>query len=215
MISPSDFIPLAEDTGLILEIGDWVLQTACKQNALWQKSGLPPIRVAVNLSGLQFIQKNLISRVENALLTSGLAPEFLELEITESIIMRNIDETIATLQSFRDMKLGVSVDDFGTGYSSLSYLKRFPLESLKIDRSFIMDIPGDADDVKITSAILAMARSLNLKVVAEGVETREQENFLARHKCDFLQGYLYSQPLPADQFEQLLAARKKWTSSTR
>ena len=214
MISPAEFIPLAEDTGMILEIGDWVLNQACQQNAQWQKAGLPAIRVAVNLSGLQFIQKDLHQKVKQALKKSGLAPEYLELEITESIIMRNIEDTIATLQSFRDMNLGVSVDDFGTGYSSLSYLKRFPLESLKIDRSFVQDIPGDNDDVKITSAILAMARSLNLKVVAEGVETEQQARFLANHHCDLLQGYLYSKPLPAREFQELLASGKSWDMSS-
>ena len=206
MISPAEFIPLAEDTGMILDIGDWVLRQACQDNADWQNAGYTPIRVAINLSGLQFIQKDLPLKVKQALETAGLAPEYLEMEITESIIMRNIDETISTLQSFRDMNLGISVDDFGTGYSSLSYLKKFPLETLKIDRSFVTDIPDDIDDVKITSAILAMARSLNLKVVAEGVETEAQARFLMQHHCDLLQGFLYSKPLPKEEFEKLLAA---------
>ena len=213
MISPADFIPLAEDTGMILDIGDWVLRQACLDNAQWQNSGYPSIRVAVNLSGLQFIQKDLHFKVQQALENAGLAPQYLELEITESIIMRNIDETISTLQSFRNMNLGISVDDFGTGYSSLSYLKKFPLETLKIDRSFVTDIPEDNDDVKITSAILAMARSLNLKVVAEGVETEAQAAFLRQHHCDLLQGYLYSKPLPKNEFEQLLASEKTWDLS--
>lgn len=210
MISPDRFIPLAEDTGMILDIGDWVLKEACEQNARWQAAGYSPIRVAVNLSGLQFIQKDLQSKVEATLKKTGLSPEHLELEITESIIMQNIEQTIATLQSFKDMRIGVSVDDFGTGYSSLGYLKKFPLESLKIDRSFITDIPRDIDDVKITSAILAMAQSLNLKVVAEGVETSQQAGFLTLRHCDLLQGYLYSKPLPADEFEKLLAEDKQW-----
>ena len=210
MIPPDTFIPLAEDTGMILDIGDWVLKEACEQNARWQAAGYAPIRVAVNLSGLQFIQKDLQSKVESMLQKTGLSSEHLELEITESIIMRNIEQTIDTLQSFRDMQIGVSVDDFGTGYSSLGYLKKFPLESLKIDRSFITDIPQDVDDVKITSAILAMAQSLNLKVVAEGVETPQQAAFLTMNNCDLLQGYLYSRPLPADEFEKLLADNKQW-----
>ncbi|MBT8440343.1 MAG: EAL domain-containing protein, partial [Gammaproteobacteria bacterium] len=213
MISPADFIPLAEDTGMILDIGDWVLRQACLDNAAWQDAGYPSIRVAINLSGLQFIQKDLHFKVQQALETAGLDPQYLELEITESIIMRNIDETISTLQSFRNMNLGISVDDFGTGYSSLSYLKKFPLETLKIDRSFVTDIPDDNDDVKITSAILAMARSLNLKVVGEGVETQAQAAFLRQHHCDLLQGYLYSKPLPKNEFEQLLASEKTWDLS--
>ncbi len=205
MIFPDDFIPLAEETGQIFKIGQWVIDEACRQNKAWQVLGYDPIRVAINLSSTQFMQEDLLKIIVNALETSGLDAKFLELEITESIMMRNIEQTIYLIKKFTDMNIGVSVDDFGTGYSSLSYLKKFPLDSLKIDKSFVMDIPDDKDDMMITSAIISMAKSLNLQVIAEGVENQQQVDFLKEHNCDLLQGYHFSKPIPANEFEKLLA----------
>jgi diguanylate cyclase (GGDEF)-like protein/PAS domain S-box-containing protein len=204
MIPPDEFIPIAEETGMIIELGEWVLNEACRQNKGWQEAGHQHIRVAINLSSMQFIQRDLSAKVDNSLHSSGLDPRYLEFEITESILMRNVNETIATLHEFKMMGINISVDDFGTGYSSLSYLKRFPLNSLKIDRSFIRDIPENGDDVTITSAIIAMAHQLNLGVVAEGVETQQQLDFLHQQGCEMCQGYFFSKPLPAEQFEAML-----------
>ncbi len=203
-IPPFDFIPLAEETGMIIEIGEWVLLEACRQNREWMDSGLEPIRIAINLSPVQFGQGNLASMVQGVLNGTELPAEYLELEITESVIMRNVDETVGTLEQFRDLGINLSVDDFGTGYSSLSYLKRLPIDSLKIDRAFVMDIPESGDDMAITAAIIAMGHQLNLEIVAEGVETREQLEFLRQHNCDFVQGYLFSKPIPAPDLEQML-----------
>ncbi|MCG7909809.1 MAG: EAL domain-containing protein [Candidatus Thiodiazotropha taylori] len=204
MIPPDEFIPIAEETGMIIELGEWVLNEACRQNKAWQDAGHQNIRVAINLSSMQFIQRDLSHKVDNSLRSSGLDPKYLEFEITESILMRNVNETIATLNEFKMMGINISVDDFGTGYSSLSYLKRFPLNSLKIDRSFIRDIPENADDVTITSAIIAMAHQLNLGVVAEGVESQRQLDFLHQQGCEMAQGYFFSKPLPAEEFEAML-----------
>ncbi|RLW64476.1 MAG: hypothetical protein B6D70_05395 [gamma proteobacterium symbiont of Stewartia floridana] len=204
MIPPDEFIPIAEETGMIIELGEWVLNEACRQNKAWQDAGHQSIRVAINLSSMQFIQRDLSHKVDNSLRSSGLDPKYLEFEITESILMRNVNETIATLNEFKMMGINISVDDFGTGYSSLSYLKRFPLNSLKIDRSFIRDIPENADDVTITSAIIAMAHQLNLGVVAEGVESQRQLDFLHQQGCEMAQGYFFSKPLPAEEFEAML-----------
>ncbi len=208
LIMPDDFIPLAEETGQIFKIGEWVINEACTQNKKWQEVGYDPIRVAINLSGTQFMQEDLAEVIDVALKKSSLQPEYLELEITESMMMRNIDQTIRLIKQFTDMNIGVSVDDFGTGYSSLSYLKKFPLDSLKIDKSFVMDIPDDKDDMMITSAIISMAKSLNLYVIAEGVENQAQVDFLKEHQCDLMQGYHFSRPVPADEFEKLLAAQR-------
>jgi diguanylate cyclase (GGDEF)-like protein/PAS domain S-box-containing protein len=207
MIPPSEFIPLAEETGMIIELAEWVLNEACQQNKSWQNAGYHPIRIAINLSGMQFIRRDLNERVQYVLAASGLDPKYLEFEITESIIMRNVNETITALNEFKDMGISISVDDFGTGYSSLSYLKRFPLDVLKIDRSFVNDIPDNQDDVTITSAIIALAHRLNLGVVAEGVETRGQLDFLHQQGCDLAQGNYFSNPLPAYEFELLLSER--------
>jgi len=204
MIQPNDFIPLAEETGQIFKIGEWVIHEACRQNKEWQDMGFNAIRIAVNLSGIQFMQKNLGLKIAQSLNSTQLNPEYLELEITESIMMRNIDETITTILELTDMGIAISVDDFGTGYSSLAYLKKFPLKALKIDKSFVSDIPEDKDDMMITSAIISMAKSLGLKVVAEGVEKKEQIHFLKEQHCDLMQGYYFSHPLPAPEFAQLL-----------
>ncbi len=204
MISPAEFIPLAEKTGLILPIGEWVLRTACLQNKAWQDAGLPAIPIAVNLSPRQFKQQDIVKMV------SLLAQEdhcdlcTLELEITESIAMEQPEVAIETMKKLRAMGVQLSIDDFGTGYSSLNYLKRFPINTLKIDQSFVRDITADSDDAAIVTAIIALAHSMKLKVIAEGVETAEQLAFLREQHCDQMQGYYFSRPLPASRMEQLL-----------
>jgi diguanylate cyclase (GGDEF)-like protein/PAS domain S-box-containing protein len=204
MISPTKFIPLAEETGLIVPIGVWVLRAACAQNRAWQQQGLPPLRVAVNLSARQFAQDNLHATILGVLEETGLAPELLELEITESVTMDNPEHAAALLRSLKALGIRLAIDDFGTGYSSLSYLKRFPIDNVKIDRSFIKDIPDDEDDVAITQAIIAMAHSLRLKVIAEGVESEQHVAFLCEHGCDEAQGYLFGAPMPAEEFKELM-----------
>ncbi len=204
MVLPDEFIPLAEETGLITDIGAWVIKEACRQNKAWQDKGLSPIRIAVNLSTVQFRQPNLVEMIKDTLIKASLKPQYLELEITESIMMDNVEETISIIKQFADLSINVSIDDFGTGYSSLSYLKKFPLTSLKIDKSFISDIPKDNDDMMITAAIISMAKSLHLKVVAEGVENKQQIDFLKHHDCDYLQGYYFAKPLSTDEFEKLI-----------
>ncbi len=204
MVPPAQFIPLAEEAGLIGPIGEWVLREACMQNRAWQEAGLPLITIGVNLSGGQFRDENLRNVIASALAQSGMQPFYLELEITESMIMQNPERAVDILQGFREMGMHTSIDDFGTGYSSLGYLKRFPLDSLKVDRSFVQDVPGDLDDVAITQAIIGLAHSLGLKVVAEGVETSAQLDFLRRQHCEQIQGYIFSEPLPAEEFAKLL-----------
>jgi diguanylate cyclase (GGDEF)-like protein len=204
MVPPVEFIPLAEETGLINPLGDWVLRTACTQLQQFIRAGLPELRVAVNLSVRQLLQKDFAASVEAVLADTGLPPHLLELEITESTLMENAQDTLAALHRLHSLGVRLSIDDFGTGYSSLSYLKRFPVDIIKIDRSFVCDVPQDADDGAIISAIIALAHSLRLEVVAEGVETQAQLDFLKSRKCDMLQGYLLSPAVPADQFAQLL-----------
>lgn len=200
MVSPVEFIPLAEETGLIIPIGEWVLRTACAQTREWQKAGFLNLNVAVNLSGAQLQESELCNTVSSILRETGLDPRYLTLEITESMLMENIRETIATLHQLKAIGLHLDIDDFGTGYSSLSYLKRFPVDSLKVDQTFTRDILTDADDAAIVTGIIALAHSLRLKVVAEGVETREQQDFLSNLNCNTIQGYLLSKPLPAAEF---------------
>ncbi len=202
-VSPSEFIPLAEETGLILPIGAWVLRAACAQARAWQKLGYPPVRLSVNLSGRQFQQEDLVAQVADALQEAGLDPDWLDLEITETVAMDNADQAIATMRRLKSLGVNMTLDDFGIGYSSMSYLKRFPLDTLKIDRSFVRDVRSTKDAAVIRS-VIALARGLNLKVVAEGVETREQMLFLKAHQCDAVQGFLYSRPLPPDDFARLL-----------
>ena len=203
LVPPMEFIPLAEETGLIVPIGEWVLKTACAQNKAWREQGLPPLLMAVNLSARQFQQKNLMEMIAGVLDETGLGPRFLELEITESMIMQHAERSSAILRRLHEIGVQLSIDDFGTGYSSLAYLKRFPVQRLKIDKSFVRDITADADDAAIVTAVIAMAKSLKLKVVAEGVETKEQLAFLARLRCDEYQGYYFSKPLPAAEFAHL------------
>ena len=204
MVSPAQFIPLAEETGLIVPIGEWVLREACRQNKAWQDAGLGRMRVSVNLSARQFRQQDIVEMTAAVLKETGLTADCLELELTESYIMQNPEAAISTLKQLEQMGVFLSIDDFGTGYSSLSYLRRFPIDCLKIDRSFVQDVPGSADAVAIVSAIVAMAYSLMLEVVAEGVETDEQLAFLKRLQCNRMQGFLFSRPIPADEFEKLV-----------
>ncbi len=204
VISPIQFIPIAERTGLIIPIGEWVLGVACLQNKIWQKAGFTSIRMAVNLSARQFRQKNLIEIVRRCLVKSALDPSLLELEITEGTAMNKADSTVRILNELKDIGVKISIDDFGTGYSSLSYLKRFPLDVLKIDRTFIKDVHLQPDSQAIAKAILAMAKSLNLSVIAEGVEAHEEVEFLKTNGCDALQGYYFSPPIPALDMTRLL-----------
>ena len=201
MISPGDFIPVAEESGLISNIGQWVLQRVCDQIPYFLQKGLlpPGCRIAINLSAKQFHNTDLVSSIHDTLNKNSISPEFIELEITESLIMRDISSAISTLHEFRAMGITLSIDDFGTGYSSFNYLKRLPIDSIKIDRSFVMDIPNDKDDMEITSAIIAMAHNLRLIVVAEGLETEEQKQFLRNQNCDIAQGYFFGRPLPAEK----------------
>ena len=203
LVPPSEFIPILDETGMIIPVGDWALREACRQNREWQDRGLPPIRVAVNLSVRQFIQKDLADTIVRALEAANLSAEHLEVEITEDLFLEHNQTNIITLARLKNMGIHISIDDFGTGYSSLSYLKRLPIDTLKIDQSFVRDI-GDPDNKAIASAIIAMASSLRLNVLAEGVETDEQLAFLRAQGCNEIQGFSFSHPLPADEFAQLL-----------
>ena len=207
LVPPAEFIPLAEATGLVVQVGEWVLEAACAQAQVWKLAGLAPIRLAVNVSAREFTS-TLPLRVAATLKRYGLEPAWLELEITESTLMHNIDRVIGIMDRITALGVTLSLDDFGTGYSSLSYLKRFPIDTLKIDRSFTTGIPGDANDCAIASTIISIAQQLKHKVIAEGVETLEQLAFLKRSGCDEVQGYLYSRPLPAIEFERAL--RDNW-----
>ncbi len=200
MISPVEFIPVAEDTGLIVGIGRWVLHEACRQNMEWQQSGLRPLRVAVNLSARQFRAGNLLDEIDAVLAETGLPVDSLELEVTESMVMDDPEQVVRLLGAIRDRGIHLALDDFGTGHSSLAYLKRFPLDSVKIDRAFIKDTPGNADDVAIARTIVAMAQALGLATVAEGVENAEQAELVRSMGCGQIQGYYYSRPLPAEDF---------------
>jgi diguanylate cyclase (GGDEF)-like protein len=204
LTAPSGFIPIAEETGLIVPIGEWVLFEACRQARAWQTSGMQPLRIAVNLSAQQFKQKSLVTTVREALAAAGLDPGYLELELTESAVMHDAESSIQVLRQLSDLGVRISVDDFGTGYSSLSYLRRLPLDKLKIDRSFIREVAASRDDAEIVRAIVSLAHSLHLKVIAEGVETAEQLAFLRGLGCDQYQGFHCSPPVPADEFELMM-----------
>ncbi|MDP2878077.1 MAG: EAL domain-containing protein [Sulfuricella sp.] len=204
LVAPGEFISLLEETGLIVPVGEWVLRSACIQNSAWLAEGLPPLRVAVNLSARQFRQSGLAAVVNQALLDAGLAPEHLELEITESIMIQDLQTTITTLHQLHTLGIQISIDDFGTGYSSLSYLKRMPISKIKIDQSFVRDICTDPDDEAIANAVIGLGHSLKMQVIAEGVETREQLEHLRAQGCDEIQGYYFSRPLPAEAFAQLV-----------
>ncbi|MEG4486018.1 EAL domain-containing response regulator [Microcoleus sp. D2_18a_B4] len=208
LISPAEFIPHAEATGFIVQLGEWVLQTACRQMQVWENAGFSGLRVAVNLSPRQFHQPDLSSRVAQILAETGLQASSLELELTESLMVEDAESAIATLQHLKNLGVCISLDDFGTGYSSLSYLTQYPFDTLKIDRCFISNITDGCTNAAIVKAIIEMAHSLCLEVVAEGVETEAEKDFLWRYKCDTMQGYFFSPPLPAADFEQLLMAGK-------
>jgi EAL domain-containing protein (putative c-di-GMP-specific phosphodiesterase class I) len=203
LVSPSEFIPLAEDTGLILPIGEWVLRKACEQNRRWQQEGFAPIRMAVNISARQFHDQDLSETVIRILHESQLAPNYLDLELTESSIMQNAEFAAGVLTRWKNMGINISIDDFGTGFSSLASLKRLPIDALKIDQSFVRDATTDQDDAEIVMAITTLAHNLRLKVVAEGVETEEQLRFLQLLRCDEIQGFFFSKPLPADALVSL------------
>ena len=204
LVSPSKFIPVAEETGLIAPIGDWALKTACRQNKAWQDNGAPPVTMSVNVSARQFMDRHWVTRVAQALQESRLEAQYLELELTESLIMRDVKQAIATMRDLRAMNVQLSIDDFGTGYSSLNALKTFPVARLKLDSSFVRDIPFHSDDNAIAIAVISLGHQLGLKVIAEGVETAEQLQFLAANECDEFQGYYFSKPVPAGEVEALL-----------
>jgi diguanylate cyclase (GGDEF)-like protein/PAS domain S-box-containing protein len=202
LVAPDEFIPIAEETGLIVPIGEMVLRSACGQTKAWHAMGLGPLRISVNLSARQFQQRNLVGTIAEAISDAGLKPEFVDLEITESFGMKNPELTVKILRELRKRGMHISIDDFGTGYSSLNYLKRFPLTALKIDRSFVRDIFIDPDDSAIVKIMITMAHTLNLKVVAEGVENEKQLEFLRAAGCDYCQGYFFSPPVAPDKFEK-------------
>jgi EAL domain-containing protein (putative c-di-GMP-specific phosphodiesterase class I) len=206
MIAPMKFIPMAEESGLIVPIGDWVLHEACRQNKAWQNAGLPPIHVCVNVSARQFKERNLVGRVVDALKDSGLNAKYLELEVTESLIMQDVELAVATMEELQGLGVQLSIDDFGTGYSSLSALKNFPVARLKIDKSFIDGLPADESDKAVAGAVISLGQKLNLKVIAEGVETNAQVAFLRENHCDEMQGYHFSRPVTAGEIEKLLRA---------
>jgi diguanylate cyclase (GGDEF)-like protein/PAS domain S-box-containing protein len=210
LVPPNKFIPILEETGLILEVGEWVIARACRQARLWQEQGLPPLRIAVNLSPRQFQQHGLAERIRTLIDQPDFLPEYLELEITESMVMLNVERAIAMLEELRQLGVHIAIDDFGTGYSSLAVLKRFPVDCLKVDRSFVRDIPDDADDMAITRSVILLAHSMGLSVVAEGVETEAQQTFLVECGCDEMQGFLFSKPLPAAELaERVLGHMQK------
>jgi EAL domain-containing protein (putative c-di-GMP-specific phosphodiesterase class I) len=203
-IMPGQFIGIAEKTGLIDPLGQWVLKDACQQMMAWRRSGLAPKRVAVNLSARQFMQPDLTERIASVLKESGLEAEALELEVTESMVMHDPQRAAVILERLKEMGVAIAIDDFGTGYSSLSYLKRFPIDFIKIDQSFVRGIPLDAEDVGITNAIIAMAKTLDVKLIAEGVDNADQLAFLKDKGCDEVQGYLISSPMPAEGLRRFL-----------
>jgi len=207
LVSPLHFIAAAEETGLIVPIGDWVLREACRRNKAWQDAGLPPMTVCVNVSARQFREKNLVARVVGALAESGLDAKYLELEMTESVVMLNVEQAVETMKALRALGVRLSIDDFGTGYSSLSALTTFPVARLKIDRSFIRDLATSEIARIVASAIIALGQKLHLRVIAEGVETDEQMAFLLQSHCDEVQGYIFSKPLAAAPMTSWLLAK--------
>ena len=212
LLLPGDFIPIAEETGLIVQLSDWVLEAACAQARQWKDAGMEPIRIAINVTAREFT-RSLPDRVRAALSRHQLTGEWLELEITESMLMHSTDRVISIMEKVCLLGVTISLDDFGTGYSSLSYLKRFPINTLKIDRSFTTGIPDDTNDCAIASAIISIAKQLRHKVIAEGVESMEQFEFLREAGCDELQGYLFSRPVPAADFHLMLTEGRKFSAA--
>jgi EAL domain-containing protein (putative c-di-GMP-specific phosphodiesterase class I) len=205
-IPPGQFIGIAEETGLIRPLGEWILRTACSQATSWQKSGSRPMRVAVNLSAQQLRQPDLVGRIEEILRETGLPPTLLELELTESVFMENMESAVTVLTVLKTQGIRISIDDFGTGYSSLGYLKNLPIDRIKIAQDFVRDIPADQDDSAIIEATIAMARSLGLKVIAEGVENRQQLEFLMSRGCSEMQGFYFAKPMAPEDIAGYLAA---------
>jgi EAL domain-containing protein (putative c-di-GMP-specific phosphodiesterase class I) len=204
VVGPARFIPIAEESGLIVPLGEWVLREACRQNKAWQDAGLPPVTVCVNVSARQFGEKDWVQRVAQALRDTGLDPRHLELELTESLLMHNVDHAVATMRQLQGIGVALSIDDFGTGYSSLSALKSFPVARLKIDQSFVRNLPYDANDRCIATAIISLGRQLNMKVIAEGVETEAQLAFLTANHCDEAQGYRFGAPVDGETIAAML-----------
>jgi EAL domain-containing protein (putative c-di-GMP-specific phosphodiesterase class I) len=206
LVPPAQFVPIAEDSGLILPIGQWVLREACRQARAWLDAGLGPMPVAVNISTLEFRSKHFLEGIRAILLETGLPADFLELELTETVLMQHPESTASVLRALKSIGVRLAIDDFGTGYSSLSYLRRFPIDVLKLDRSFVHDIASpETNDASIVSAVITMGKSLKYRVIAEGVETEEQLRFLQAHRCDEGQGFYFSPPAPPGQFAELLA----------
>jgi EAL domain-containing protein (putative c-di-GMP-specific phosphodiesterase class I) len=203
LVPPGQFIPVAEQSGLIIPIGEWVLEQACRQAVMWQKQGLPDLVMAVNLSAVQFRHGNIVETVAEALRTTGLAPSSLELELTESILLQDTETSIKTLHTLKEIGVKLSIDDFGTGYSSLAYLKRLAVDKLKIDQTFVRDLCEDTDNQEIVRAIIQLGHILKLEIIAEGVETEEQLTYLRAFDCDQMQGYLFSKPLPPEHIPSL------------
>ncbi len=207
LIPPDVFIPVAEQTGLILPLGEWVLGEACRQACVWQKAGYPPVLLSVNVSAVQFAREDVATTIRRALARNKLDPSYLGIEVTESAIMANPRGAVEALADIKALGVGIALDDFGTGYSSLNYLRRFPIDTLKIDRSFIIDVDKNLEDEEIVAAIVAMGHALNLQVVVEGVETPGQLRVVTDKGCDVIQGFLFSRPLPADQVIHQLTQR--------
>ncbi|OED43053.1 hypothetical protein AB833_04510 [Chromatiales bacterium (ex Bugula neritina AB1)] len=210
-VNPGDFIPLAEETGLIVPLGEWVLRTACQQMAEWLNAGMEPFVMAVNCSAIQLVRTDMAAVIKATLEATGLNPEYLEIELTESLLMQNVEEGIVILQALQELGLHVSIDDFGTGFSSLSYLKRLPVDKLKIDQSFVRDLTTDPGDAAIVTSMISLAHNLSLTVVAEGVETTDQLEFLQKKQCDEIQGYLISRPMPAENFAEWATTHQSQT----
>jgi len=206
LVPPGQFIPISEECGLIVPVGRWVLHEACRQARAWQMAGLAPVCIAVNISSVELQTPHFAAGVRAVLTETGLEPRHLELELTETFLMQDSRSTAEVLKELKDIGVSIALDDFGTGYSSLSYLKRFPIDALKIDRSFVHDITTDADDASIVTAVIGMGKNLHMRIVAEGVETREQLEFLQEHGCPQGQGFYFSRPLPAEQFGELLTS---------